>query len=62
MLMAKPSDPNTLPLLNVLLKFFCQTFHTGEFFSKEKTPIFKCGAKANFLESCSEIPDAFACL
>ena len=62
MLIAKPSEPNILPLERDFFKFFCQTLQHGEFFSKEKTPIFKCGAKAIFLASDKFIPEDKACL
>ena len=48
MLIARPSDPKTCPEANAFLKISCQTFQHGEFFSKEKTPIFICGEKAKY--------------
>ena len=44
------------------LRFFCHELHPGEFFSNEKTPIFICGAKANFLALAIPILDLIACL
>ena len=48
MFIARPSDPKIFPDFNVCSKFFCHELHPEEFFSNEKTPIFICGAKANF--------------
>ena len=45
--MANPSDPKIFPDFNVCNKFFCQEGHPGELASKEKTPMFMCGAKAS---------------
>ena len=43
-------------------KFFCQITQHGESLTREKTPMFKCGAKAIFLATLSGNPDFFACL
>ena len=62
MLIAKPSEPKIFPFERVFFRFFCHTSQHFEFFSNEKTPIFICGAKANFLAISSLIPEDFACL
>jgi hypothetical protein len=62
MLMARPSEPKIFPLFKVCSRFFCQEIQPEEFFSNEKTPIFMCGAKANFLALFIPIFDFIACL
>ena len=62
MFIAKPSDPKICPLDRAFFKISCQVFQQLEFFSKEKTPMLMCGAKAIFLAIDSEKPDFFACL
>ena len=61
-LIANPSDPKIFPAFKVFDKLFCQELHPLEFFSSEKTPIFICGAKANFLALSYPIFDFRACL
>ena len=60
--MAKPSDPKILPAFKVFSKLFCQVLHPLESFSKEKTPMLICGAKASFLASAYQMLDLTACL
>ena len=48
-LIANPSEPKIFPAFKVFDKLFCHELQPLEFFSNEKTPIFICGAKANFL-------------
>ena len=57
-----PPEPKIFPLFKVCSRFFCQENQPGEFFSKEKTPMFICGAKANFLALLIPIFDLIACL
>jgi hypothetical protein len=61
-LIANCSDPKMSPDFKVCYKFFCHVDQIGEFFSKENTPIFICGAKANFLAFANPIFDLTACL
>ena len=61
-LIANPSEPKIFPAFKVCLRLFCQLSQPGEFFSKEKTPMFICGAKANFLALSYGILDFTACL
>jgi len=51
-----------LPVFKDIIETTCQIFQHLESLSKEKTPIFKCGAKAIFRAIFSEKPDFLACL
>ena len=62
MFIASCSEPKISPPFKVSLRLFCQISQDLEFFSKEKTPIFIWGAKANFLALSKLILEFTACL
>jgi hypothetical protein len=51
MFIAICSEPKILPFFKACLKFFCQTNQWGASFSKQNTPIFKCGLRATSLDT-----------